>query len=110
MDSLDHYRQVIENILREHAAIPYSYGDIQRYVVVDREGDHYLLMAVGWERNRVHHPVIHVDIINGKFWVQYDGTEYGVARELADAGVPKDHIVLGFREPEIRPYTEYAVA
>ena len=42
--------------------------------------------------------------------MQYDGTKYGVARELADAGVPEDHIVLGFREPEIRPYTEYAVA
>jgi hypothetical protein len=51
-----------------------------------------------------------VDIINGKIWIQRDGTEYGVARELVDAGVPKSQIVLGFRPPEIRPYTEFAVA
>lgn len=110
MDTLDRYRQIIKQIISEHASIPYSYGDVQSQAVFDEQNDHYLLMALGWERNRVHNPVIHVDIINGKFWVQYDGTEYGVARELADTGVPKDHIVLGFREPEIRPYTEYAVA
>jgi hypothetical protein len=51
-----------------------------------------------------------VDIINGKFWIQRDGTEYGIARELVDAGVPKEQIVLAFRAPEIRKHTGYAVA
>lgn len=48
-------------------------------------------------------------MIDGKIWVQYDGTEEGVATELVDAGVPKVDIVLGFRHPSVRQYTEFAV-
>ena len=36
--------------------------------------------------------------------------EDGVAEELVEAGIPRDHIVLAFRAPEIRKYTDYAVA
>ncbi|MDE0468133.1 MAG: element excision factor XisI family protein [Candidatus Poribacteria bacterium] len=32
-----------------------------------------------------------------------------IAPELERYGVPKEHIVLGFRSPDIRPYTGYAV-
>jgi hypothetical protein len=109
MDSLAEYRDIIERILREHASIPYAYGNIARQVVIDRSGDHYMLMSVGWDRGRVHGCVVHVDIIDGKFWIQRDGTEYGIARELEDAGVPKDHIVLAWKSPERRKLTEYAV-
>jgi hypothetical protein len=52
---------------------------------------------------------MHVDIRDGKFWIEHDGTEYGIANELVDAGVPKEHIVLAFHEPELRQYTEFAV-
>lgn len=110
MDTRAAYREIIERILREYAAIPYAHGEIERQTVFDRENDHYLLMIVGRENiRRVHGCLIHVDIINGKFWIQRDGTEYGIARDLLDAGVPKDHIVLAFRAPEVRPYTDFAV-
>jgi hypothetical protein len=39
-----------------------------------------------------------------------DGTEHGIADDLTEAGIPKDHIVLGFREPELRQYTGYSLA
>ena len=45
-----------------------------------------------------------------KLTIQYDGTEYGVAQELLDAGVPKEHIVLAFYTPQMRQYTELAAA
>ena len=48
------------------------------------------------------------DIIDDKVWIQYDGTEDGIADELIEAGIPQDKIVLGFRPPEIRPYTGFA--
>jgi hypothetical protein len=54
--------------------------------------------------------LVHIDIINGKMWIQRDGTEDGIANELVRAGVPKDRIVLGFRSPAIRKHTEFAVA
>lgn len=51
-----------------------------------------------------------MDLIDGKIWIQRDGTEEGIAADLERAGIPKEHIVLGFRPPELRPYTGYAVA
>ncbi len=48
--------------------------------------------------------------VEGKFWIQRDGTEYSIAQELLDAGVQKDRIVLAFRSPEMRRMTDFAVA
>jgi hypothetical protein len=106
---VEKYRQIIERILSEYAQFPYAYGAIQTQTVFDRAGDHYLLVNVGWDERRVHGCLVHVDIIGGKFWIQRDGTEHGIARDLEAAGVPKEHIVLAFRSPEIRQYTGYAV-
>ncbi len=68
-------------------------------------------MILGRENvKRVHGCLAHVDLINGKIWIQRDGTEAGIADELIRAGVPKEQIVLGFRSPERRKLTELAVA
>ena len=67
-------------------------------------------MSFGWDNRRIHSCLIHLNIINGKVWIQRDGTEDGIAGELKQAGIPKDHIVLGFKRPEVRKYTEYATA
>lgn len=111
MDNLNQYRQIIKNVLLEHTHVPYSYGDIQNKVVADDAINSYLLMSMGWhDDKRIHGVLVHLEIKDGKIWIQRDGTEYGVARELEKAGVAKSEIVLGFQEPAVRPYTEYAVA
>ena len=111
MDSLDTYRQIIEDVLTEYTRIPYAYGEIQSEAIFDRARDRYLLVNIGWEGSRrVHGSLVHIDIINGKVWIQRDGTEHGIAKELAGAGIPRDRIVLGFRPARVRPYTEYAAA
>ena len=80
-------------------------------MIFDEQNDHYELMYAGWSGHyRIHGSVIHIDIRNEKVWVQYDGTEDGVADELVKAGIPKDQIVLAFKSPEMRPHTEFAVA
>lgn len=110
MDTNSTYRHLIERILIEYALIPYAYGDIQIQTVFDRDGDHYLLMLVGRDGiRRIHGCLVHVDLINGMIWIQRDGTEQGIARELLVAGVPREHIVLAFRSPELRQYTEFTV-
>ena len=66
---------------------------------------------LGWEGyRRIHAGLIHIDLKDEKIWVQRDGTEYGVANELVDLGVPREDIVLGFQAPYKRPYTDFAVA
>ncbi|MGK7876991.1 MAG: XisI protein [Xenococcaceae cyanobacterium] len=109
MDTLDRYREIIEKVLSDYAAVPYAYGEFETEIIFDKKRDHYLLINVGWNNGRrVHGCIIHVDIIEGKIWIQRDGTESGIALDLEEAGVPKGDIVLGFREPELRPYTGYA--
>jgi XisI protein len=119
MDTLEQYRQLIRNILLEHTKIPFSYGEIEFETVFDSEQDRYLLMILGREpaydflptsTRRVHGCLIHIDIIDGKIWIQRDGTEEGVAVELVRQGVPKERIVLGFRSEELRKDSEFAVA
>src|SRR5207244_12216418 len=81
--------------------IPYSHAELESQTVFDREAGHYLLMVFGRDQNRrVHSCSIHVDIKDGKLWIRWDGIEYGMARELMDAGVPPEDIVLAFRAPE----------
>ena len=111
METLERYRDIIENILDEYTRIPYAYGDIRTEAVYDRSNDRYLLVNLGWDTGRrVHGSLVHIDIIDGKIWIQRDGTEEGIANELVSAGIPRDLIVLGFRPAEVRPYTEFAVA
>ncbi len=69
-----------------------------------------MLIVQGWQGvKRIHQCAAHVEIIDGKIWIQHDGTEDGLARHLENSGVPKDKIVLGFYETEARAFTEYAV-
>lgn len=111
MAPLETYRQMTEDVLTEYTRIPYAYGDIQSEVVFDRTHHRYLIMNVGWQNGRrIHGSLVHIDFIDGKLWIQRDGTEHGIAKELVQAGVPKEHIVLAFRPPEMRQHTEYAVA
>lgn len=111
MDTLDAYREIIEQVLTEYARVPYAYGNIRTETVFDRSQDHYLLVKVGWfQDRRAYGNVVHIDIIDGKLWIQHDSTEDGIANDLVRAGIPKDRIVLGFHEPEVRQYTEFAVA
>ncbi len=111
MDNLESYRNLIEKILTEHANQPYSYGNVETKTVFDRTADRYLLIDVGWneKKRRIHGALVNVEIVNGKFYIQYDGIEGGIAEDLELAGVPKSDIVLAWHEPELRKYTDYAV-
>ena len=111
MDYLEGYREIIRRVLTDLASIPYSHGDLRCIPVFDREHDRYMVLTQGWDgKRRVHGVVVHLDIIDGKIWLQCDNTDAVIARELEQAGVPKNHIVLGFRPPHVRPLTDYAVA
>ena len=54
--------------------------------------------------------IAHLDIIDGKVWIQKDNTEEGVATDLENYGVAKNKIVLAFKSPALRKYKEYAAA
>ncbi|HLO86023.1 MAG TPA: XisI protein [Nostocaceae cyanobacterium] len=110
MDSLENYRYIIQSLLTEYAATPIANGEIDCYTVFDTKQDHYQVMNVGWDgHRRVYGCVLHLDIKNGKIWIEQNTTEMRVAEELIKRGVSKEDIVLGFQSPELRQYTDYAV-
>ena len=109
MDDMNEYRRIVRDLIREYAKIKPSVGDVQVEMIFDEANDHYELIYAGWNRHyRIHGSVLHIDIRGGKVWIQYDGTEDGVAEELVKAGIPRDRIVLAFKPPEVRKYTDYA--
>ena len=111
MDPLSTYRQAVEHVLTSYTKIPYAHGELRCEALFDREHDRYALITLGWNAGkRVHFPLVHIDIVGGKVWIEKDNTEDGVASELVQAGIAKSQIVLGFRSPEVRKHTEYAVA
>jgi XisI protein len=111
MDKLQQYRQIIQQILIEQAH-PYCHSnDVETEVICDTEHDHYQLTYIGWEeQKRIFNLILHFDIKDGKIWVQYNGTETAIAKELTDRGVPTSDIVLGFHSPFKRQFSGYASA
>lgn len=110
MDSLTRYRGYIRQILEEYSQFRPAYGDVEVEQIIDPAGDQYQLMSLGWQnRQRIHGCMLHIDIRDGKIWIQHDGTEEGVANRLVALGVPKSDIVLGFQSPFKRQFTEFAV-
>jgi len=111
MDRVAEYRQIIQKILTKYTKIPYSHGEMESQTVFDHNADRYMLITIGWnDIRRVHGCIVHVDIVGDKVWLQRDDTDYGIAYELEEAGIPKSQIVLGFHQPDVRPFTDYAVA
>jgi hypothetical protein len=103
---------VIERVLSEYAAIPYSYGKLEKLTVFDRARDRYLLMVVGddYKEHRVHSCLIHVDVRGDDVVIQRDGTEDGVAPDLIRGGIPAARIVLAFHLQGPKRYSEFLAA
>lgn len=109
--TLDQYRQYIRQLLTDRAQRITQYQQEPEYEIqtlFDSEHDHYQLLHVGWRNNkRTFNCILHLDIKQGKIWIQHDGTEIGIANQLVELGVPKPDIILAFHEPEIRPFTDF---
>jgi XisI protein len=110
MDPLNRYREIVSRLIEEYASYKPAYGDIRTEPVVDRDHDHYEVVQVGWsDDRRVHGSIIHIDIRDGKVWIEHNGTDARLGEELVAAGIPRSDIVLGFQPVELRPLTGYGV-
>jgi hypothetical protein len=113
MERLEQYRQAIRQLLTAHASSEQNNPEpeIECQLIFDTEHDHYQLLDVGWEElKRVYNCFIHLDIKEGKIWIQRNMTEADLAQELVERGVPKEDIVLGLHPSYKRPLTGYGVA
>jgi hypothetical protein len=111
MDKLSLYRQYIQELLTQRAKLRSPSDPVESETIFDTVIDRYQLVNVGWKDSstRIYGCALHVDIKDGKIWVQHDGTEYAIADQLVALGVPKQDIVLAYHAPHVRQYTEFAV-
>ena len=110
MERIEMWRSYVQELLERHAHRYEACEGIEIQTLYDTERDHYQVLLLGWEDvHRLYECVLHVDIRDGKIWIQEDHTESGLASELVELGVPRDEIVLAFHAPYKRPYTGFAV-
>lgn len=109
MDKINNYRQIIQELLVEHSSIVPVYGEIKMELLFDHERDRYQVIRVGWlQGKRVYGVLIHVDIIDEKIWIQYDGTEVAIANQLLKKGITREDIVLAYQPPLIRQHSGFS--
>ncbi len=111
MAEIEKYRNSIQEIIRRYAEERRLPEDIEGQMVFDTKGDHYQLIHVGWHKDTwIYGCVLHMDLKNGKVWVQHNGTEVEIGDELVKSGIPEKDIVIGFHSPFMRKFTKYAVS
>jgi len=112
--AVEQYRQYIRHLLserRDRASMQRNAQEYEMQTIFDAEHDHYQLLYVGWRGNkRDFGCILHLDIKDGKIWVQHDGTEEGIANRLVEMGVPKQDIILAFHEPYVRQFTDFGTS
>ena len=104
------YSKIVEKILEHHTGNDLE-EETEVQLLIDRERNHYQILHLGWIEEgqvRVYACIIHIDIKEGKIWIQRDGTEIGIANELINMGVPEQDIVLGFHAPYKRDLIQLA--
>ena len=98
------YKRIVQQVLEERAAkqLANSPG-AKGHLVVDDEKNEFVLLWVGWSGDDYTHGLMfHVGIKNGKVWIYEDRTDIDIADLLAQSGIPKQDIVLGFVAPYAR--------
>lgn len=113
MDQLTADRELIKRILAEYVELERRkpVPGVETLLIADDERGHYQLFSLGWAgRQRVRNCRVYVRLLDGKFLIEHDLTEGGIATELLAAGVPNERIVLAFHAPELRQYSEFAAA
>jgi hypothetical protein len=113
--AVEQYRQYIQQLLKERVerSRPQPNNpENEKQLIIDTDRDHYQIVNVGWRPNgrRNYGCILHLDIKNGKIWIQYDGTEEGIANALLELGVPKEDIVLAFHDTFMRQHSGFAVS
>ncbi len=114
MDRLDktgNYRHILQQVIERHARLTASDREIESIPICDTTHDHYLLMSLGWDRvGRAHDILVHLRLKDGKVWIEWDGIEDGIARDLIEAGIPKEDILFALQSREPQPMAELIAA
>lgn len=101
MDRITKYRQILLDTINRHARYVPVNGHIHTCAIHDAERDEFLVLDIGWNEKsrRVHDVVMHFRIAENKVHVERDATDAEVARELIQAGVAPEDLIIATHQP-----------
>jgi hypothetical protein len=103
-------KNLVRQVLEEYATLPTGTG-LQRKLLISDSGSEFWLYKMGWhDDKRIHATTAHIEVIDDKIWIHRDESEEGFAWNLESVGVPKHQIVLAFRHPKQREFSDYAAS
>jgi hypothetical protein len=110
LSRLGHHRQVVMHLLIDYAD-RFTESSIKSIFIFDEKNDHYQLLDIGWDDagRRVFQPILHLDLINDKIWIQENSTDWDIAKALVEAEISPSEIVLGMHSPVLRQLGDYAI-
>ncbi|GAP95148.1 fdxN element excision controlling factor protein [Leptolyngbya sp. NIES-2104] len=105
------YRNIILGVLQEIVARFQSTDSVRTVPVFDEAHNQYQILEIGWDEsgNRIFQPIIHLELLEGKIWIQENVTDIDLAKELLEWDVDASDIVLGLHSPSLRRFSEYAI-
>ena len=113
MDKLTEYSNLVTRILTAYVDLSNSQPKpgVETVLIIDEQRGHYVWFKLGWENGkRIKYLTVYIRLRDGKFWIEEDLTENGIATDLVREGVPREDIVLAFHDPETRKHTDFAAA
>jgi XisI protein len=104
------YREIIIQVLMRHSSAPVN-GEVMTIPIFDQERDHYQLLDIGWDEagKRVFQPIMHIDLLDEKIWIQENAMDVDIAKALVAEGVEPLDIVLGLHSRSLRRFSEYGI-
>ncbi len=103
MDKIVKYRRAIKEILGSYKEIldRRENPPLESVFIFDEQNDNYTWLKFGWQNGRRFEGIsVFVRLKNGKFHIEEDWTEEGIAIELMQKGVPAEDIVLAYQSSE----------
>lgn len=97
MDTTAHDQEIIKQVIKLYSQLVPSHGNIRLDTVFDDNQGRYALMQIGWDRGRrIRGNLIYITLYDGKVWIEYDGMESGITKDLIARGIPEERIVLAY--------------
>ena len=112
MEKIEKYQAAIMEVMNSYACErEVSAEGLEFETIADIPHNRYQLVLMGWQDGeRIYHLLFHLDIINGKIWIQEDATETGIANLLVEKGIAKKDIILAYYSEYHRQFTDFAVS
>lgn len=106
MDKIENYRRIIKEILGYYKEIldRRKSPPLESVFIFDEQNDYYTWLKFGWQGGKRFEGIsVFVRLRNGKFYIEEDWTEDGIANELMDKGVLAEDIILAYESVEMKP-------